>query len=109
MFQDNFLKMDLYHRSLRDSSHLVGQCTFYPDEPRAPKFSLSAIEFIVKAKVINLLASIAKESGEVWDKEQWRERLDSVFRAECERGNLTFAQMRKMLKIDERIQFKVVD
>ena len=108
-FQDKILKIAFYQRSLKDFSHLVGKCTFYPDEPRAPKFSLSAIEFIVKAKVINLLASIAKESGEVWDKEQWRERLDSVFSAVCERVNLTFAQMRKILKIDERIQFKEVD
>ena len=87
----------------------MGKCTFYPDEPRAPKFSLSVIEFITKAKTINLLVDIVKESGEVWDKEQWRERLDSVFSAVCERGNLTFAQMRKILKIDERIQFKEVD
>lgn len=108
-FQDKILKIAFYQRSLKDFSHLVGKCTFYPDEPRAPKFSLSAIEFITKAKTINLLASIAKESGEVWDKEQWRERLDSVFNAVCERGNLTFAQMRKILKIDERIQFKEVD
>lgn len=108
-FQDKILKIAFYQRSLKDFSHLVGKCTFYPDEPRAPKFSLSAIEFITKAKTINLLASIAKESGEVWDKEQWRERLDSVFGAVCERGNLTFAQMRKILKIDERIQFKEVD
>lgn len=108
-FQDKILKIAFYQRSLKDFSHLVGKCTFYPDEPRAPKFSLSAIEFITKAKAINLLASIAKESGEVWDKEQWRERLDFVFSAVCERGNLTFAQMRKILKIDERIQFKEVD
>lgn len=108
-FQDKILKIAFYQRSLKDFSHLVGKCTFYSDEPRAPKFSLSAIEFITKAKTINLLASIAKESGEVWDKEQWRERLDSVFNAVCERGNLTFAQMRKILKIDERIQFKEVD
>ncbi|WP_179858618.1 type II CRISPR RNA-guided endonuclease Cas9 [Helicobacter pullorum] len=108
-FQDKILKIAFYQRSLKDFSHLVGKCTFYPDEPRAPKFSLSAIEFITKAKTINLLVGIVKESGEVWDKEQWRERLDSVFSAVCERGNLTFAQMRKILKIDERIQFKEVD
>lgn len=108
-FQDKILKIAFYQRPLKDFSHLVGKCTFYPDEPRTPKFSLSAIEFITKAKAINLLASIAKESGEVWDKEQWRERLDSVFSAVCERGNLTFAQMRKILKIDERIRFKEVD
>lgn len=108
-FQDKILKIAFYQRPLKDFSHLVGKCTFYPDEPRAPKFSLSAIEFITKAKTINLLASIAKESGEVWDKEQWRERLDSVFGAVCEKGSVSFAQMRKILKIDERIRFKEVD
>ena len=108
-FQDKILKIAFYQRSLKDFSHLVGKYTFYPDEPRAPKFSLSAIEFITKAKTINLLASIAKESGEVWDKEQWRERLDSVFNAVCEKGSLSFAQLRKILHIDERIQFKEVD
>lgn len=108
-FQDKILKIAFYQRPLKDFSHLVGKCTFYPDEPRAPKFSLSAIEFITKAKAINLLASIAKESGEVWDKEQWRERLDSVFNAVCEKGSLSFAQLRKILHIDERIRFKEVD
>lgn len=108
-FQDKILKIAFYQRPLKDFSHLVGKCTFYPDEPRAPKFSLSAIEFITKAKAINLFASIAKESGEVWDKEQWRERLDSVFNAVCEKGSLSFAQLRKILHIDERIRFKEVD
>ena len=108
-FQDKILKIAFYQCPLKDFSHLVGKCTFYPDEPRAPKFSLSAIEFITKAKAINLLASIAKESGEVWDKEQWRERLDSVFNAVCEKGSLSFAQLRKILHIDERIRFKEVD
>lgn len=108
-FQDKILKIAFHQRPLKDFSHLVGKCTFYPDEPRAPKFSLSAIEFVTISRVINLLQGIAKESGEVWEKAQWRERLDLVFGAVCEKGSVSFAQVRKILRIDERIRFKEVD
>ena len=99
-FQDKILKI---------FSHLVGKCTFYPDEFRAPKCSLSAVEFITLSKTINVLTYISKESGEVYSKGQYEQMLDSVFKAVCEKGSLSFAQLRKILHIDERIRFKEVD
>lgn len=108
-FQDKILKIAFYQRSLKDFSHLVGKCTFYPDEFRAPKCSLSAVEFITLSKTINVLTYISKESGEVYSKGQYEQMLDSVFKAVCEKGSLSFAQLRKILHIDERIRFKEVD
>lgn len=108
-FQDKILDIAFFQRPLKDFSHLVGSCTFYPDEPRAPKFSLSAIEFVTISKAINLLSYVAKESGEAWEKEQWRKMLDSVFNAVCEKGSVSFAQVRKILNIDENFRFKEVD
>ena len=108
-FQDKILKIAFYQRPLKDFSHLVGKCTFYPDEFRAPKCSLSAVEFITLSKTINVLTYISKESGEVYSKGQYEQMLDSVFNAVCEKGSLSFAQLRKILHIDERIQFKEVD
>ena len=108
-FQDKILKIAFYQRSLKDFSHLVGKCTFYPDEFRAPKCSLSAVEFITLSKTINVLTYISKESGEVYSKGQYEQMLDSVFNAVCEKGSLSFAQLRKILHIDERIRFKEVD
>ena len=108
-FQDKILKIAFYQRPLKDFSHLVGKCTFYPDEFRAPKCSLSAVEFITLSKTINVLTYISKESGEVYSKEQYEQMLDSVFKAVCEKGSLSFAQLRKILHIDERIRFKEVD
>ena len=87
----------------------MGKCTFYPDEFRAPKCSLSAVEFITLSKTINVLTYISKESGEVYSKGQYEQMLDSVFKAVCEKGSLSFAQLRKILHIDERIRFKEVD
>lgn len=108
-FQDKILKIAFYQRSLKDFSHLVGKCTFYPDEFRAPKCSLSAVEFITLSKTINVLTYISKESGEVYSKGQYEQMLDSVFKAVCEKGSLSFVQLRKILHIDERIRFKEVD
>ena len=108
-FQDKILKIAFYQRPLKDFSHLVGKCTFYPDEFRAPKCSLSAVEFITLSKTINVLTYISKESGEVYSKGQYEQMLDSVFNAVCEKGSLSFAQLRKILHIDERIRFKEVD
>lgn len=108
-FQDKILKIAFYQRPLKDFSHLVGKCTFYPDEFRAPKCSLSAVEFITLSKTINVLTYISKESGEVYSKGQYEQMLDSVFKAVCEKGSLSFAQLRKILHIDERIRFKEVD
>ena len=76
-FQDKILKIAFYQRPLKDFSHLVGKCTFYPDEFRAPKCSLSAVEFITLSKT---------ESGEVYSKGQYEQMLDSVFKAVCEKG-----------------------
>ncbi|KPH54853.1 hypothetical protein HPU229334_11385 [Helicobacter pullorum] len=108
-FQDKILKIAFYQRPLKDFSHLVGKCTFYPDEFRALKCSLSAVEFITLSKTINVLTYISKESGEVYSKGQYEQMLDSVFKAVCEKGSLSFAQLRKILHIDERIRFKEVD
>ena len=108
-FQDKILKIAFYQRPLKDFSHLVGKCTFYPDEFRAPKCSLSAVEFITLSKTINVLTYISKESGEVYSKGQYEQMLDSVFNTVCEKGSLSFAQLRKILHIDERIRFKEVD
>lgn len=87
-FQDKILKIAFYQRPLKDFSHLVGKCTFYPDEFRAPKCSLSAVEFITLSKTINVLTYISKESGEVYSKGQYEQMLDSVFKAVCEKGGL---------------------
>lgn len=45
----------------------------------------------------------------MYSKEQYEQMLDSVFKAVCEKGSLSFAQLRKILHIDERIRFKEVD
>lgn len=108
-FLDEIFQIAFYRRPLKDFSHLVGKCTFYPDEFRAPKCSLSAVEFITLSKTINVLTYISKESGEVYSKGQYKQMLDSVFKAVCEKGSLSFAQLRKILHIDERIRFKEVD
>lgn len=103
---DEVLHIAFYQRPLKDFSHLVGKCTFYENEYRAPKYSLSAVEFVTISKVINILASCSKESGEIYTQEQYQKILSSVFEEVCNKGSLSFAQLRKMLNIDESIQFQ---
>lgn len=108
-FVNKILDQAFYQRPLKDFSHLVGKCSFFPDEYRAPKFSLSAVEFITISKAINLLINMSKETGEYYPRDKIKQILDNLTQEVFKNGNLKFTQVRKILKIDEKILFKELD
>lgn len=59
-FKDEILKVMFFQRSLENSADKVGFCTFFPDEKRAPKDSLSGIEYVALGKIINELNTLRK-------------------------------------------------
>lgn len=100
-FADAVLEIAFLQRPLKSFADKVGKCTFYENEPRAPKDSLSAIEFVALTRIINTLANITKRSGEVYSADKVREILIIVL----DKGEITYKNLRKVIALDERLQF----
>lgn len=100
-FESAIMEIAFLQRPLKSFEDKIGKCTFYADEPRAPKDSLNAIEFVALTRIINILANITKRSGEVYSADKVREILDMVL----EKGEMSYKKLRKIINLDERIQF----
>lgn len=100
-FASSVLEIAFLQRPLKSFADKVGKCTFYENEPRAPKDSLSAIEFVALTRIINTLASITKRSGEVYSADKVREILSIVL----DKGEITYKNLRKVIALDEKLQF----
>ena len=100
-FVSAVLEIAFLQRPLKSFADKVGKCTFYESEPRAPKDSLSAIEFVALTRIINTLANITKRSGEVYSADKVREILSIVL----DKGEIIYKNLRKVIALDERLQF----
>lgn len=100
-FESAVIETAFLQRPLKSFADKVGKCTFFANESRAPKDSLSAIEFVALTRIINTLANISKRSGEVYSAEQVREILKIVL----DKGEITYKNLRKIIALDERMQF----
>ena len=100
-FANAVLEIAFLQRPLKSFADKVGKCTFYENEPRAPKDSLSAIEFVALTRIINTLANITKRSGEVYSADKVREILSIVL----DKGEITYKNLRKVIALDEKLQF----
>lgn len=100
-FENAVMEVAFLQRPLKSFADKVGKCTFFADESRAPKDSLSAIEFVALTRIINTLANISKRSGEVYSAEQVREILKIVL----DKGEITYKNLRKIISLDDKIQF----
>lgn len=100
-FANAVLEIAFLQRPLKSFADKVGKCTFYVNEPRAPKDSLSAIEFVALTRIINTLANITKRSGEVYSADKVREILAIVL----DKGEITYKNLRKVIALDEKLQF----
>ena len=100
-FENAVLQSAFLQRPLKSFADKVGKCTFFADEFRAPKDSLSAMEFVALTRIINTLANISKRSGEVYSAEQVREICQIVL----DKGEITYKNLRKIIALDEKMQF----
>ena len=100
-FENAVLQTAFLQRPLKSFADKVGKCTFFENEPRAPKDSLSAMEFVALTRIINTLANISKRSGEVYSAQKVREILSIVL----EKGEITYKNLRKIIALDEKMQF----
>lgn len=101
-FIEAILQIAFFQRPLKDFSDKIGKCQFYANEPRAPKSSFSAMEFVALTRIINIMQNLQKESGEIFSEEIIKAIVDIALT----KGKVTYAQLRKELKINDAITFK---
>lgn len=100
-FEKRLLAKIFEQRPLKRFDDKVGECQFIAGEKRAPKDSVSAIEFVALSRIINTLANLSKKSGEAYDKAMVLKILASVL----EKGEMSYRALREMINLDEKIQF----
>ena len=100
-FESAVMEVAFLQRPLKSFADKVGKCTFFADEFRAPKDSLSAMEFVALTRIINTLANISKKTGEIYS----ADKVSEVLKAVLEKGELTYKNLRKIISLDDKIQF----
>lgn len=100
-FESAVMEVAFLQRPLKSFADKVGKCTFFENEPRAPKDSLSAMEFVALTRIINTLANISKKTGEIYS----ADKVSEVLKAVLEKGELTYKNLRKIISLDDKIQF----
>lgn len=105
-FESQILETAFYQRDLKSFADKVGECVFYKGENRAPKDSLSAMEFVTLTRIINTLKNLEEKSknlgiGETYGKDKIQEILKIVL----DKGEMSYKKLRDILHLDERILF----
>lgn len=100
-FESAVMEVAFLQRPLKSFADKVGKCTFFADEFRAPKDSLSAMEFVALTRIINTLANISKKTGEIYS----TDKVSEVLKAVLEKGELTYKNLREIISLDDKIQF----
>ena len=105
-FESAVLEIAFYQRPLKSFEDKVGKCTFYENEPRAPKDAPSAVEFIALGQIINTLKNLEEQSlkkgyGEKYNKEKAQEILNIILSS----GKITYEKMREILPLRKNIHF----
>ena len=93
-----------FQRPLQSVERLVGSCTHFPEEKRAPKCSLSAEMFLFYSKLNNL--KILKENGVIVPvTEHMRQTLwDETLKYK----EIKYSKIRKLWKLDDDVFFNLV-
>ena len=77
-FESAVMEVAFLQRPLKSFADKVSKCTFFADEFRAPKDSLSAMEFVALTRIINTLANISKKTGEIYSADKVSKVLEAV-------------------------------
>ncbi|EAI2734119.1 type II CRISPR RNA-guided endonuclease Cas9 [Campylobacter jejuni] len=104
-FEEEVLSVAFYKRALKDFSHLVGNCSFFTDEKRAPKNSPLAFMFVALTRIINLLNNLKNTEGILYTKDDLNALLNEVLK----NGTLTYKQTKKLLGLSDDENTKLND
>lgn len=95
-FKDDFLKIAFSQRPLKDFSHLVGRCTFFENEQRAAKNSISALKFVALTKIINTIKNLEKEyKGLIIS----NDKISEILKIVMESGKISYKKFSEILKL----------
>lgn len=110
-FKDEILKIAFFQRPLKGYADKVGFCTFFPNEKRAPKDSVSGIEYVALGKIINELKYIEKKikakdcirfyAGEVVDTPQ---NINALLDIVLKKGEISYKEFRSILKLNDKFK-----
>lgn len=101
-FENKLLTKIFEQRPLKSFADKVGNCCFIAGEKRAPKDSLSAIEFIALSRTINTLINLSKESGEIYN----RAIILQIVESTLKKGEISYKELREIIRLDECLRFK---
>lgn len=94
----------LFQRPLKSVVDMVGYCTHFPEELRAPKFSFSAELFVFWSKLNNL--KLVNTYGENFP--ITREMKEDLFNKALSSASINYTQIRKLWNLDDSIRFNFV-
>lgn len=105
-FASAIMETAFYQRDLKGFENKVGKCVFYENKNRAPKDSLSAMEFVALTRIINTLKNLEEKSknlgiGETYGKDKTQEILKVVL----DQGEMSYKKLREILHLDEQVLF----
>lgn len=105
-FESQILETAFYQRDLKGFADKVGECVFYRDENRAPKDSLSAMEFVALTRIINTLKNLEEKSKNLGIGETYgKDKIQEILKVVLDKGEMSYKKLREILHLDERILF----
>lgn len=105
-FESQILETAFYQRDLKGFADKVGECVFYRDENRAPKDSLSAMEFVTLTRIINTLKNLEEKSKNLGIGETYgKDKIQEILKVVLDKGEMSYKKLREILHLDERILF----
>ena len=110
-FADAVLEIAFLQRPLKSFADKVGKCTFYENEPRAPKDSLSAIEFVALGQIIGTLKNIdnriqdSKVQTQIGEIYTTKANIDKILQIVLDKGEIKYAKLRTIIGLPKSILF----
>lgn len=105
-FASAIIEIAFYQRDLKSFADKVGECVFYKGENRAPKDSLSAMEFVTLTRIINTLKNLEEKSKNLGVGETYgKDKIQEILKVVLDKGEMSYKKLREILHLDERILF----
>lgn len=101
--QQAYTDIAFYVKPMQSIEHMVGKCTYFPDEPRAPKASPTAEQFVALGKFYATIV-IDKENKE--QKISELKKVQELMDFSISKEKLTYKELRKFLALDDEHIFK---
>lgn len=112
-FESAVMEVAFLQRPLKSFADKVGKCTFFADEFRAPKDSLSAMEFRALGHIIGILINIdnrisdGKEQNTTEKIYTTKENIYKILQIVLDKGKIKYKKLREIIGLPESIRFYV--